>query len=160
MNRLAILIVLMLLVAGAAGAGWWFFLRGNDGTEARGEAEQTEEIGPGGQPIKLKRFIELEPIVLPIIRQGRVILHVTLVPVVELLKPMTLQEVRRTTPILRDAFLTELHAIFALRYVQERGFDLPIVKKRLTRASERVLGPGKVRMVLIQNISQRKPARG
>ena len=150
MKRLAL--VLVLLVAAAGGASWWFFLR--DPGEA--EAVQATAEDPGGPR---QRVIELAPINLPIIRQGQVILHLSLVVGIELHQPMHFKKIERVLPRLRDAIFSELHAVFALRTIQERGYDLPFVRDRLVQAGGQVLGAGLVRSVLIKSLAKRTPKR-
>lgn len=151
MTRLAILIVVLLVLAGAGGAGWWFLLRA-----APGEDAAAAEPDKGGHLGATER-IDLEPIVLPLLRQGRVARHLTLVLVVELARPLPAEKVQRLTPRLRDSLISELHGIFAFRHVQEHGSELPVVQSRMVLASERVLGPGAVRAVRVMATSERAP---
>ncbi|MFQ5774347.1 MAG: hypothetical protein ACE5GS_07525 [Kiloniellaceae bacterium] len=151
MKRLAILIVLMLVVAGAAGAGWWFLLREDPAQEVAGSEAELDGDVPA------KRFVEIEPMVLPILREGRVTLHMTFILVVELDRPMRVDRIHNVSLRLRDSLFSELHGIFAFRHVQDRGHELPIVRERLAVAAERALGAGTVKSVLIKSVSQRVP---
>ena len=159
MKRIAVLFVLVLLFAGAGGGAWWFLLR-EQPEEQSAEAELAQAAEEEGGLIMATRFIELQPLVMPIIREGRVILHLTLVMMVELDEPMQREELKQILPPLTDAIFTELHSLFSLRYVQERGYDLPFVKERIYRVTERVLGEGVIKAVLIQSINKRKPQTG
>ncbi len=148
MKKLAILLVLLLLLGGAGGAGWWFFLR--EQPEA-GSAEAVAEESL----VRATRVIKLDPIILPVIREGQVMLHVTVVVVIELTKAVPLTELRVFSQPLRDTMLSELHGMYAIRYVQERGYDLPMVRGRLSEAAERVLGAGSVNRVMLEDVSKR-----
>lgn len=157
MQRFVTLIFLILFVAVGGAAGWWFLTNDNRSEVAkRTAALEEQEAGL----IKATRFIKLESIVFPIIREGRVILHLTLTVAVELDQPMEETEVKELMPVLRDAVFTELHGIYSLRYVQERGYDLPIVNERLRQIIERVLGSGIIKSVQIRGLSKRVPQRG
>lgn len=154
MKRLAILVLLVLVLGGGGAAGaWWFYLREPPGAQAA-------EAGEGGENAARKRFVELDPMVFPIIREGQVILHLTLAVAFELDTARPVDEITRTLPLLRDAVFSELHSVFALRYVQERGYDLPFVKDRARLAGERILGAGEIRTVLLQHVNERKPRNG
>jgi hypothetical protein len=158
MKRLAILIVIVLLVAGGGGAAWWFLLReppAETAAEAEAETAAEAEVATAAR----KRFVNLDPIVLPIIREGQVTLHLTVVLSVELVNLTPKEEIEQMRRPLRDAIFTELHGIFALRYVQEKGFDLPIVRELLLRASRRVLGEDEVRAVLVRNVATQVPQK-
>ena len=153
MKKLAILLILLLLLGGAGGAGWWFFLR--EQPEA-GSAEAVEEESL----IRATRVLRLDPIILPVIREGQVMLHVTVVVVIELVEAVSLTELRVFSQPLRDAMLSELHGMYAIRYVQERGYDLPIIRERLSEAAKRVLGAGSVKKVILKDLNKRALGTG
>ena len=155
MKKLAILLVVVLILGGGAGAGWWFFLREQpEGEEARAAAAEAQSLVP------LARVIKLDPIILPVIREGQVTLHITAVVVVELTKPTELENLLQFSAPLRDTMLSELHGVYSIRYVQERGYNIPIVRERLGQAAERVLGEGMVKSVRLQDIIKRVPDTG
>ena len=152
MKRLLILLLLVLCVGGGGAGAWWFYLREPPEAEtAEAKARDT------GENAARKRFVELDPMVFPIIREGQVILHLTLAVAFELDRARPVDEITRTLPPLRDAVFSELHSVFALRYVQERGYDLPFVKDRARQAGERVLGAGEIKTILLQHVNERKP---
>jgi hypothetical protein len=153
MKKLAVLLVLFLFLGGAGGAGWWFFLREQPEADSA-EAVEEESL------VSMARFIEVDPIVLPVIREGQVTLHVTTTITVELFQPVEKEQVREFSRRLRDTMLSELHGIYAIRYVQERGYDLPIVKQRLGQAAERVLGEGSVKGVIVKDVNKRALSTG
>ena len=163
MKRLVILLVIVLLFAGGGGAAWWFLLREvpEDEAAAAATAAETEGESEGEDKEKVRRrFIELEPLTLPIIREGQVTLHLTVGLAVELNEPRPAIEIVTIQRPLRDAILSALHAVYALRYIQEQGFEHPLVRQRLTLASERVLGPGSVKAILLRHIRLRPPITG
>ncbi|MCH8999091.1 MAG: hypothetical protein IID48_12655 [Proteobacteria bacterium] len=148
MKKLAILLVLLLLLGGVGGAGWWFFLR--EQPEA-GSAEAVEEE----TLVRATRVIRLDPIILPVIREGQVMFHVTVVVVIELAEAVPLEALRMYSQPLRDTMLSELHGMYAIRYVQERGYDLPMVRARLGEAAERVLGAGSINRITLEDVNKR-----
>lgn len=149
MKRLAILIVLALL---AGGSGGWSLMSG--GGVAQG-AEHKPAAEDDGSAVPKERFVEIDPIVLPILRKGKVAWHMTFVVVFELNEPLGVDEIRYSMPRLRDAVLSELHSLFAFRYIQERGTLTPGVKTRLKRTGERVFGAGAVHAVFVQEAGKR-----
>ena len=155
MNKLVILLVLFLVLGGGAGAGWWFFLR--EQPEGEG-AEIAEEEATA--LISMIRVLRLDPIVLPVLREGQVTHHVSAVVAIELTAALAEKELRDLSEPLRDALLSELYGIYSVRYVQERGYDIPLVRQRLRQAAERVLGEGAVKLVWLQDISKRVPNSG
>jgi len=153
MKRLLLLLPILLILLGGA-AGWWFLLREPSAQDAAAAAEAEAGL------IAKSRYVEVDPIVLPVIREGQVILHVNLALSVELSQALPVEDIDLQQLPLRDAMISELNALYGLRYVQDRGFDMPIVRERLARRAESVFGPGSVNAVLIHDLSQRKPGTG
>ena len=144
--RPLMLVVVMLLVAAIGGAAaWWFLLRGE---------EQAAVAEPPPAP---PEFVELDPLVLPLIQEGQVTHHVTLTVVVEVAgggKEQVLIAKRQLT----DAFFSELYGLLARRFVRRQADVLPLLRRRLLVVSERMFGPGVVTGVLISEPSRRRPA--
>ena len=149
MKKLAIILIVLIVLGGAGGAGYWFFLREPPDEESAEAAEEKHSL------VETTRFIELDPIILPVIREGQVTLHVTTTISIELAKPIDTAQAHMSRIRLTDTVLSELHGIYGLRYVQERGYDLPIVRDRLRLASERVLGVGTVKSVVLLSVNKR-----
>jgi len=152
MKRLVIILVLLLILAGAGAGGWWFFLRPAPDEAAADAGSQPEASAEG---IVSKSAIEFDPIILPILREGRVRRHMTFVLTLEMDRPLSLDKISELKPRLRDAFLSELHGIYAFRRVQEGDAPMPVIRWRLARAGERVLGPGAVKGVFFKYIGRR-----
>ena len=148
--RIVILIVVaVILLAGGGGAAWWFFMGPG--------AERTNElIAEISKPEP--HFIAVEPVLtISLIQESEVTHHVTM-QVTLLLNDkydagMTNQNMAR----LRDAFLTELHSLFALRLVRTAGFESDLVKQRLLKVCDRLLGEGIVGDILLRELERRHP---
>ncbi|RMD61944.1 MAG: hypothetical protein D6826_08640 [Alphaproteobacteria bacterium] len=157
MKRLVLLIVLVLLLGAGGGAGWWFFLRpppDEAGAQAEAGPVAPDEplLGPNGIP--LEREIELAQIVLPMLAEGKVRKHVNFIVAFELRRPMSVAEIENIRPRLRDAVIAELFAIFSFRHIQaQESADLPVVRERLLRVANRVLGPKRVSAVFVRHAS-------
>ena len=150
MKILVILFVVFLVLGGGGGAVWWFLLR-----EAP-EGEQTEITEAEATAlISLVRVIRLDPIILPVLREGQVTLHVTAVVVIELTGSVERGALSGFAEPLRDTMLSALYGIYSVRYVQERGYNIPAVRAHLILAAERVLGEGAVQTVRLQDINRR-----
>lgn len=128
--RIAILLlVFLLLLGGAGGAAWWFLLR-----EPDGEEEVVEE------PVIESGFVAFQPMILPIIERGRITSRVSMLVTLEIPEGENLVRAELYKPKLRDMLFSELHALFALKYVTDRGYDGDIVKERLIAVAEKVVG--------------------
>lgn len=148
MKRLLRIVVLVLLAAAGGAGGWWVWVRG-------GDPLQLLSMFAGEEPAAEAGFVKLDPLVLPIIQEGRVTQTLTLVVVLELRKGVAEGYVRARLPRLRDALITELHALMSLRAVRRRGAADPLIKRRLALAGRRVLGPQVLHRVLLRGLQMR-----
>ena len=151
MKRLVVLALIVALVAGGGFGAWWFLLRLPANTELAEESEQTS-----GEP---PSFVELTPLVLPLIQEGQVTQHITYKIVLEV-EYRDEDQVYLAQRQLTDAYISELHGLLALRYVRDMNNPLPFMEQRLLKVSDRLLGPGVVDAVLLSELSARKPIRG
>ncbi len=95
-------------------------------------------------------YIEMDPLTAPFIRDGVFAQYVVLVINLEVASEDAIEAVREKKPRLRDAFVSELHALAAIRSPRQRLINLARVKARLLAGANRILGPGVVRDVLVQ----------
>jgi hypothetical protein len=130
----------MLLLAGAARA-----------------AEHGEKKPDKGEPaIEGPAFVRLAPIVLPIFNsENKVTRQAGLVLALELEPGKTAADLEPTGRQLRDAFITDLYGLYEQTANAEHVIDVPLIKQRLQETSDRVLGPGIVHAVLIQQAFER-----
>lgn len=104
-------------------------------------------------------FVQLAPISLPVFDGGEVIRQASLVLSLELAKGKSENDIAEKRPILRDAFIGALYAFYDRRHSEDRVIDAEAIKTRLQKAANRVLGPGVVQDVLIQQAFERRRLR-
>jgi len=144
MKRLFIIVPILLLLAAGA-AAWWFILH------APKEPRVVEQPPPPPP-----EFVELTPMVLPLIQEGTVVFHLTLQVVLEV-RPGAVDDIIFAERQLTDGFFSELHSLLAMRYVRERG-DMPgFLGERLLMVGERLMGRGVILKVLVSELARRQP---
>ncbi|RDD63787.1 flagellar basal body-associated FliL family protein [Ferruginivarius sediminum] len=152
-----LLLILGLLLLGGGGAGtWWFGVRGEPVPFLGGaEAAEGKEASEPAQ----SAFVELKPISFPVMHEGQVGRLMTVVVSLEVQGKTPQASVAAVRPRLRDALLSELHALYALEFVREREDNLAFVKKRLLGAARKVLGR-RVNALYVQSVGHRRTAAG
>lgn len=134
MKRLLVLALIFLLLLGAAGgAAWWFLLREPE------EAELVAEVEPE------TATISFAPMTLPLFEKGTVTGQVMMWLEIEVEVGENFDLVERYKPKLHDAFVSELHALYARRFVTEQGYDSDYVKQRLMGIAAETVGQEIVR---------------
>jgi hypothetical protein len=107
-------------------------------------------------PVDGPVFVRLQPFTLPVFEGNTVTRQATVVVALELEQGKTEADVDRLRPKLVDAFLGELREIYEKRRHEPRVIDAGIIKPRLKEAADRILGPGIVDDVLIQQAFERR----
>ncbi|MEX2009258.1 MAG: hypothetical protein WEC41_03610 [Dongiaceae bacterium] len=137
-----VIIAVALLVLGGAGAGAWWFLWRDDGSAVSAAAAPPT-------------FVELPPMTVSVIRGDRVVRLLVVRVTLEMRPGDDPTAVDSALPRLTDAFLVELHGLFGYRLMDERGFDLELVRTRLKLVAARVVGADLVTDVLVKPGGQR-----
>ncbi|HEY0526270.1 MAG TPA: hypothetical protein VGD08_22945 [Stellaceae bacterium] len=114
-------------------------------------ARASSEAPPPAGPV----FVKLAPIVLPVFNGESVVRQAGVVLALELEKSRTEADVAPQRPRLMNAFIGDLVELYEQRQGADRVIDAAAIKERLQKTAERVLGPGIVHEVLIQQAFER-----
>lgn len=144
MKKFLILLILMLLIGSGGGAYYYFFV-------LSAQEEMSEEPPP---PPDI-RFVEMDALNIPVMRNGVVVNYVILTLSLETIGSENEERVEAYMPRLRNAFLTDLLGYFATVPVEDR-IMVQAIKRRLNVLSARVVGEGVVTDILIQNAMKQK----
>ena len=150
--KLVIIIVSVVLLLAGGGAAF-FFLHGQD-SEAP-ESQQTAETGEQPKVSADPVYMDVKNLVIPIIRNREIQKYVLFRITLEMHDENTKDQVRLVFPRLKDAFIKDLFDYYAYRTPGAGGINVNAVRRRLKRASDRTVGKGKVKNVLIQGAFER-----
>lgn len=153
-----------LLLLGAGGAGGYFYFQqtavasyGADNLDARAAKEAEKKAAKkAAQDAKNLRFVEMDPIILPIIDSEGVSQVVTLVISLEVIGEDNAEHALLMSPRLKDAYIQDMYGVLNRKASMEGGvIKVEDLKERLNRVSTRVLGESKINDVLLQVVNQR-----
>lgn len=150
MLRILLLCTVVFLVAGGGAAGWWFGLRGEPFPFASAQASE----GESAEAAPRVGFVELDPLTFPVMRDGQVRELVTYVVQLEVADEAAGAALKARAPAVRDAMLSELHGLYAYRFIHERTDKMDLVKRRLRSAAQRASAVD-VRAVLLKGLNNR-----
>lgn len=151
MKKLIIILAVVLLLAGAGGGAWWYFFFNE-------EKIDLAEMTPFSEAVPL--FVDFDPLVLPIIRDGQVTQHLTFTIILEVSSDLSRTQIFYHKRRLNDAYLRELHGLYSHRLVQDRPNVEPLLGKRLLEVSRQVLGTEKVNRVLVSILDRKDLLNG
>jgi len=103
-------------------------------------------------------YLELNPLVLPVINERGLVQQISLVISLELAEGLLAADLEKYQPRLADAFIQDLYGVLGSGYGLTRHniLDVHLIKTRLTAVTESVVGPDKVENVLLQVVQQRR----
>lgn len=114
-----------------------------------------KEAPAEGEPSVM--FVELNPLILPVINEYGVTQVVSLVVAVEVDSQEKADKVTKFQPRLTDAYLSDLYGAFAHQAPANGIIPIAYLKERLNIMSAKVLGDHIVSDVLVQ-VMQKRPA--
>jgi flagellar protein FliL len=162
MRKILLLVVaLLLLGGGGAGAYFYFFqpAQASPGDAATAETEKGHEAkkGKGGHGSEaLSAFVELDPLILPVVDGEGVNQVISLVIALEVADEETAKAVEAMSPKLKDAFIQDMYGALNVHEALKGGVvQVGMIKARLTRISTEVLGEDVIHSVLLQVVQQR-----
>lgn len=149
--------LLMLLAVALAGFGLVGGLTFGKPVQAAESSHGGGEGGAAGAAQEGPFFVNIGPLMLPVLGDNKVQQLLTLVVALEVDDEQTATAIKAKTPKLTDAYLQVLYgAIGRGKVMKNNVIDVAQVKSRLNGASIKVLGPGVVRSVLVQAVAQRQ----
>lgn len=122
-----------------------------EGGHGGGASEAAESEDPN-KP----QYVKISPLILPMIGDNGVEQVVSLVIVLEVSSKDTATEVISMSPKLNDAYLTDLYGAIDRRDRMRNGLlDVAYIKQRINTLTQQIMGPDKVKGILVQGITQR-----
>lgn len=151
------LTAIILLAGGGAGAYFYFMQPAEAATGAAGEHAKAEKSAKKKKDAHAaSSFVQLDPLILPIIGKDGVSQVVSLVVVIETPDEAGKQQVTHMTPRLKDAFIQDMYGALSQEAVMRGGvIQVGALKDRLHKVSAHVMGEGVVNNVLLQVVQQR-----
>lgn len=116
-------------------------------------APHAEQDALPAAAVEQPRFIDMDPLVIPIFAEDRVVAAIQIQLKLETMGAANETYLNKLKPRISDAFLRELYA-FIPRLVQKGGqLDVLAIKRRLQMIADNVAGPGRINGVLVQSVS-------
>ena len=159
--RMIIMAVLLLAVLGGGGAGIYFYffnvaeasISEDDKTK---KTEKAKKEDHGGEHGEAAMFVELDPLILPIVDNDGVQQVVSIVVALEVSGPTDADKVKSLKPRLKDAYIQDLYGVLNKHEALKGGVvQVGAIKERLNMATRKVMGDDVVHDVLLQVVQQR-----
>ena len=143
---LILLIVVILLSGGGFGAYYWFVLK--DQQEVAAEPEPPPPPPP-------PQLVPIEPMTIPVIRQGSVRKYVLLKLTLQLVDQDFKDKAIVAMPRIKDQAFRDLHAFFAAVPV-DNPISITAIKRRMRKVAAKNIGSEGVIDVLVEGIYEKR----
>ena len=162
--KLVIMAVAALVLLGGGGAGAYFYFAGSPAEAALTEDEilaqekkaKAEALAAKKENHKAFQFVELDPLILPIVDRNGVSQVVSMVVTLEVYDAEAAGKVEHLMPKLKDAYIQSLYGALNKHAALKGGvIQVSDIKKRLHKISHKVAGEEYVHAVLLQVVQQR-----
>lgn len=149
--RLVVIALVMVILLGGGGAGAYFFF--HHPAEASTGKEEVKKAEPKKDE-KLS-FVQLDPLILPVIDGHGVSQTVSVVVSIEVADDKAMDNVANKKPVLTDAYLQDMYGTLSKKDAMPNGtLEIGKLKTRLNKITQTVMGDGVVRDVLLQVVQQ------
>jgi len=158
--KLLIIAAFALLLLGGGGAGAYFYFKqpaeASSGAAAE-HAEGSKKKSDGHGGVAQSTFVQLSPLILPIIGKNGMTQTVSMVIVIETADPANQAQIEHLAPRLKDAFIQDMYGVLSQEDVAMKDGVIQVntIKTRLHKISQKVLGEEVAKEVLLQVIQQR-----
>lgn len=152
-----IMAVVAFLILGGGGGGAYMYLTGGTAEAAGVEKEAGKHAKSEDKTDKTKyEYVELDPLVLPIIDEYGVSQVVSLVVSLEVKDTQTAEKVKKMSPRLKDAYIQDMYGTLNKHAALKGGVvQVAKLKSRLNKVSKKVMGDDVIHDVLLQVVQQR-----
>ncbi len=154
--KMVVMAGLAVLLLGGGAAGAYFFLN-KPAEAALSEAGHEQPVAAAVPVAAPAVFVELDPLILPIVDQNGVSQTVSLVVSVEVADEAAATRVKNLQPRLKDAFIQDMYGVLSRKNVMAGGvLEVGKLKARLNTVSDKVMGEETIKEVLLQVVQQRR----
>jgi len=123
-------------------------------TEAEAGTDNPGTKKPVDKEVEPPAYLPVDAMVIPVFQGDKLAMNIQLEMQIEIGKK-DVPEMRKQMPLLRDAFLRDLHGYVPHHLRDNKELDIDILGRRLVVIAERAIGKRIVQGVLIQSILNR-----
>lgn len=158
--RKILMVVAALGVLGGGGAGAYFMLLKKPAEAALPNQEKVDEHAKAeekkhGEEAPAPKFVKLDPLVVPVMDDEGVSQTISMLITFEVVDEEGMKKVEDQKPRIKDAMITNLYGLMNHPAVMDKGvLKVGYVKKRLNDISQKVMGEGVIKDVLLQMVQQ------
>jgi flagellar FliL protein len=142
----------LLILGGGGAAAYLYFMHPAEASVGKNQTNANKAETAADDK---SAFVQMDPLILPIIGSGGITETVSLVIVIEVPDEKSADTVKKLTPLLKDAYIQDMYGVLNKRNAMPDGvIQVGMIKDRLNHVSRQVLGDEVVKNVLLQVVQQ------
>jgi flagellar FliL protein len=159
--KIVIIAAIALLLVGGGGAGAYFYFKhpaeaASSAVGEHAEGEKARHKKGGEHEEAASQFVQLDPLILPIVGKDGFTQVVSMVVVIETPDEASKAKIEYLSPRLKDAYIQDMYGVLSQETMADNGvLHVTALKNRLQKVSDKVLGDGMAKDVLLQVVQQR-----
>ncbi len=115
--------------------------------------EQVADAKPKSDLLDPPRFIDLDPLVVPIFQGDSIATTIQITVKLETTGAEKESKINKWKPRISDAFIRDLYSFIPRLLRNQERVNVFIIKKRLQLIGDKVMGPGIIENILVQSIT-------
>ena len=159
MKKLIMAVVALIMLCGGGGGAYMYFVSSpaEAAIDEVGKQAKKDDHGKSGHGDDAHyEYVELDPLILPIIDEYGVNQVVSLVVSLEVKDSKAAEKVKKLTPRLKDAYIQDMYGVLNKHAALKGGvIQVTKLKARLNKVSQKIMGEDVVNDVLLQVVQQR-----
>ncbi len=153
--RMVLIALIALLAIGGGGAGAYFYFMKPAQASAGEDVKKAAEVAKKAEDHSNIEYVKLDPLILPVIDGDGLTQVVSLVIAIEVEDKANMETVEKLVPRLTDAFIQDMYGSLGKKAMKDGIIQINLIKARLNKISEKVLGGDIKNNVLLQVVQQR-----
>tara|TARA_R110002124_G_scaffold64985_2_gene177799 strand:- start:614170 stop:614661 length:492 start_codon:yes stop_codon:yes gene_type:complete len=161
MKKIIMGVMAVLLLGGGAGGGYIYLKKPAEAAlpdDKHAPAKEDKHAkGKGDHGEAVAEFVQLAPLILPILNKSGLLQTVSVVVALEVKNQADAELVKSLQPRITDAFIQEMYGVIhnPAGMVNGNVIKVGVLKRRLNKVGQRVLGGDVLQDVLLQVVQQR-----
>lgn len=155
MKKILFIAVALVLIGGVGGGAYIYLKKPAEAATAQDEKHEESNESAGHSSSNF--YVELDPLMLPVIDGNGLSQMINMVVVVEVSSERKANKVRNMEPRIKDAYIQSMYGMLSHKSVMKDGtIHISKVKNTLRDLTIAIMGDGIVEDVLLQVLEQRR----
>lgn len=158
MKKIIMILVALGLVGGGGYAAYTMLnQKAEAAVDGAGESkgEKTAKAEKGDKKDESVEFVQLDPLMLPIVDKKGSTQMMSIVITLEIGDPANVEKVTHMQPRLTDAYIRDMYGVLSQKAAMPNGvLQVEMIRKRLENATVAILGENVVNDILLQHLQQ------